>query len=121
MVWNLDDGRAIYTQLIELVERAIVTGEYPPGAKLPGVRELAGEAGVNPNTMQRALAELEARGLVFSQRTSGRFVTEDAARIARLREELARALTADYLQRMRALGCSEGEIERYVRAVKEEL
>lgn len=120
MNWTLDDDRPIYTQLMELIERAVVTGEYPPGAKLPGVRELAGQAGVNPNTMQRALTQLEADGLLHTQRTSGRFVTEDTVRIAALREELARALTQEYLARMRALGCTAEEIQRYVQALKEE-
>ncbi len=63
------------------MELAIVTGQFLPGEKLPGVRDMAAEAAVNPNTMQRALAELEQYGLIYSQRTSGRFVTENAAMI----------------------------------------
>ena len=77
MEWNLDPSRPIYQQIIEKVETEIASGRYQPGQQLPSVRELALEAGVNPNTMQRALSELERGGLVTSRRTSGRFITED--------------------------------------------
>ena len=79
MGWKIDDGRPIWTQLKEQMIKRIVSGTYSSGEKLPSVRDLAGEAGVNPNTMQKALAELERMGLVYSQRTSGRFVTDDEA------------------------------------------
>ncbi len=82
MNWSITGGRPVYLQLIEQMERAIVAGEYRAGARLPGVRELAAEAAVNPNTMQRALQELEARGLINTQRTAGRTVTGDAHRTA---------------------------------------
>lgn len=71
MDWTIVAGRPVYLQLIEQLELAIITGEYPPGEKIPGVRDLAAQAQVNPNTMQRALAELEARGLLETQRTAG--------------------------------------------------
>ena len=74
MDWTIVAGRPVYLQLIEQLELAIITGEYPPGEKIPGVRDLAAQAQVNPNTMQRALAELEARGLLETQRTAGRTV-----------------------------------------------
>ena len=77
MDWTIVAGRPVYLQLIEQLELAIITGEYPPGEKIPGVRDLAAQAQVNPNTMQRALAELEARGLLETQRTAGRTVTSD--------------------------------------------
>ena len=79
MTWHFDNDRPIYTQLLEQILFLIVSGQYPPGSKLPSVRDLASEASVNPNTMQRALTELERSGLIYSQRTSGRFVTEDRA------------------------------------------
>ena len=78
MGWNLKSDRPIYAQLIEQIELMIVSGMYPPGAKLPSVRDLAADAAVNPNTMQRALSQLETDGLLYTQRTSGRYVTEDA-------------------------------------------
>ncbi len=118
MEWTFDAERPIYSQLIEHMERAIITGEYPPSARLPGVRELAQSAGVNPNTMQRALAALEVRGLVYSQRTSGRFVTDDATKITALRAQLAGELTEKYRQSMYALGCTQAEITSYVNAPK---
>ena len=76
MQWNFDGNAPIYSQLVEQMKLGIVSGEWLPGQRIPAVRELAVEAGVNPNTMQRALQELERQGLLFSLRTSGRFVTE---------------------------------------------
>lgn len=81
MSWNLNSERPIYAQIMERITMDIISGIYTPGAKLPSVRDLAQEAGVNPNTMQKALSELERTGLLFSQRTSGRFITEDLAMI----------------------------------------
>ena len=72
MNWNITAGRPVYVQLVEQLELALVAGEFPPGSRIPPVRELAADAGVNPNTMQRALQELESRGLLQAQRTAGR-------------------------------------------------
>lgn len=77
MPWDLDNDRPIYLQLMERIQHDIISGVYRPGDKIPSVRDLALEAAVNPNTMQKALSELERSGLVYSQRTSGRFITED--------------------------------------------
>ena len=79
MNWNITAGRPVYVQLVEQLELALVAGEFPPGSRIPPVRELAADAGVNPNTMQRALQELESRGLLQAQRTAGRTVTADDA------------------------------------------
>ena len=76
MSWTFKEDRPIYSQLVEHIKLGIVSGEWSPGSKLPSVRDLAEEAGVNPNTMQRALADLEREGLVHSKRTSGRYITE---------------------------------------------
>ena len=119
MEWNFRNDRPIYTQIMGQIEKAVVSGIFSPGERLPGVRELAAEASVNPNTMQRALAELETRCLLQAQRTSGRFVTEDAALIAALREKLALETTGEYWGEMCALGCSPKEIEAYVKREKE--
>ena len=81
MGWKIDDGRPIWTQLKEQMIKRIVSGTYPSGDKLPSVRDLAGEAGVNPNTMQRALSALDQDGLTITNRTSGRCVTEDVTKI----------------------------------------
>ena len=93
MPWNLDSSRPIYLQIIERVQMDIITGRYQPGDKLPSVRDLAQEAAVNPNTMQKALSELERSGLIYSQRTSGRFITEDKELIHQMKKELAANLS----------------------------
>ena len=89
MTWIITADRPIYLQLVEQLELAIVAGEYRAGGKLPSVRELAAEAAVNPNTMQRAMQELEARGLINTQRTAGRTITEDETMIQALRQQKA--------------------------------
>lgn len=100
MSWNLDSSRPIYAQIIEKVSLDIVSGKYQPGDKLPSVRDLAAQAGVNPNTMQKALSELERENLVHSARTSGRFITEDKDMIEKMREELASTQIKEFLNKM---------------------
>ena len=104
MPWTLDNNRPIYLQLVERIQMDIVSGVYHAGDKLPSVRELAADAAVNPNTMQKAFTELERSGLVYTQRTNGRYITEDQERISRVREELARECTQSYLSNIRRLG-----------------
>lgn len=104
MPWELDNKRSIYGQIIEKIKSRIVTGKYPPGEKLPSVRDLADEAGVNPNTMQRALSELERTGVIYSQRTSGRFVTEDENMIQNLKEAAAKEAVDAFLEKIKELG-----------------
>lgn len=116
MSWELVNDRPIWVQLIEQLTRRIVSGEYPPGARVPSVRGLAAEAGVNPNTMQRALSGLEERGLLVAQRSIGRFVTQDAALIVRMRQELAEQELAVFKRRMRLLGYQDQEILEFVSA-----
>lgn len=104
MEWSFHADAPIYTQLYEQLTLAIVSGAFSPGERLPAVRELAMDAGVNPNTVQRALSELERGGLVYALRTTGRFVTEDAYRIATEREHLAREKAQAFLDAMERLG-----------------
>lgn len=104
MTWNLDSSRPIYAQIAEQVRLDIISGLYQPGSKLPSVRELAAQAKVNPNTMQKALAELERSGLVHSMRTSGRFITEDTDMIKRLKEDLAADQIKEFLEKMSSMG-----------------
>lgn len=118
MKWQFDDDRPIYQQIVEQIEMAVVSGEYAPGEKIAGVRELAAQAGVNPNTMQRALAELESRGILYSQRTSGRFVTEDGDKINQMRYLFARGLTSEYLKNMASLKYSSSEIVEFIKEAK---
>lgn len=104
MQWNFDSGAPIYAQLVAGIRLRIIMGEYPAGSRIPPVRELAMEAGVNPNTMQRALQELERAGLVMSCRTSGRFVTDDVSAIEAGRLALAQKHVTEFVFRMQELG-----------------
>ena len=109
MDWKLDDGRPIWPQLAQQLARRIIAGIYPPGSRLPSVRELAAEAGVNPNTMQRALAQLEQEGLARADRTAGRQVTRDEAALEAVRSREARAIIRDYFEAMSALGYTQAQ------------
>ena len=109
MDWNLTGDRPIWLQLSEQMERRILTGAYPPGSKLPPVRELAAEAGVNPNTMQRALAQLEQEGLARADRTAGRLVTQDTAVLDRARRQAAQAVLQTYFNAMAELGYTRAQ------------
>lgn len=120
MNWKLSEDRPIWTQLAEQLTLRIVSGEYGPGAAVPAVRVLAGEAGVNPNTMQRALAELEARGLVETRRTAGRTVTEDMTLLRRVRKELAYKLMDEFLASMTALGYTPDQARALLQEKEEE-
>jgi len=106
MSWDFAADRPIYAQLIEQISLRIISGAYPPGSRLPSVRDLAHQATVNPNTMQRALAELENRGLVNTERTAGRYVTEDTSLIKEEQNMLAQQLISEFFRRMRQLGVS---------------
>ena len=115
MKWQFSNDAPIYSQLIEQIKVGIVSGAFPPGERLPSVRDLATEAGVNPNTMQRALAELERDGLVYSQRTTGRFVTEDKTMIETAKRSLAERPVKTFLAAMLRLGFQREEIMTLLR------
>lgn len=110
MPWNLDSDRPIFMQVLERIRVDIISGRYQPGDKLPSVRELAAEAAVNPNTMQRAFAELERTGLVYSKRTSGRFITEDRAMIEALKSDIAQEKIRLFIDSMEQLGYDKAQI-----------
>lgn len=112
MQWQLRGDRPIYQQLVEILTEQIVSGQLAAGDKVPAVRELAAQAGVNPNTMQRALADMEREGLMYTNRTSGRYVTEDKEMIQKIREQIARDRIAEFLAGMSQLGFSEQEVYR---------
>ena len=109
MPWNLDDSRPIYLQLMERIQHDIVSGVYQPEDKLPSVRDLALDAAVNPNTMQKALSELERSGLVYSHRTSGRFITDDSTLLKKIKTDLAQEYISTFLSQMRRLGLNNSE------------
>lgn len=119
--WHLTSDRPVFIQIMEKLKLDIVTGNYRPGDKLPSVRELAGEASVNPNTMQRAFSELEREGLVYTQRTNGRFITEDTDLIDLLKQQMAFDAISRFLKSMKQLGISEKETLQLLKeALKEE-
>ncbi len=120
MPWEFRSDCPIYAQLIEKIEQKICSGVYPPGTKLPPVRDLAQEAAVNPNTMQRALARLEDVGLLYTHRTSGRFVTEDTDLIRQLKNRLVQEHIRDFLEKMRQLGFGREEILAAISRIMEE-
>ena len=118
--WKFTADKPIYMQIIEHVRQKIVSGEYGCGEQLPTVRELATEAGVNPNTVQRALSELESTGLIHSNRTSGRFITDDVSLIAELKRELAMSELDGFFGKMRQLGYDKEQIILLLNDYKEE-
>lgn len=121
MTWEFRNDTPIYSQLIDQIKRAITAGTLKAGERLPSVRDLAAEAGVNPNTMQRALQELEREGMVYTVRTAGRFVSENAAAIEKEKKRLADELLRGFLQSMKSLGFSETEAQRLLAEhIKEE-
>lgn len=110
MQWELNSEKPVYLQLVEQITTGIISGYYKPGDKLPSVRDLAAQATVNPNTMQKAMTELERTGLVITQRTSGRLITSDEELIRRLKAESARKQTLEYLEKMKQLGFSPQDV-----------
>ena len=110
MEWRFKEGIPIYQQIISELKLRLLNGTYPPGSRIPAVRELALEAGVNPNTMQRALLELERDDLLASVRTSGRFATEDEEKLSKLRSTLSESCIEEMTGRLRTLGLTDKEI-----------
>lgn len=121
MPHEFDAGRPIYLQLCELLTQKIVSGEFAPAQRLPGVRELALQFGVNPNTAQRTMAELERQGLVYSERTAGRFVTEDKELIAAVRKAAALEQAVIFLNKMTSLGISMDEVQNLLEEANEKM
>lgn len=117
---QFDASRPIYAQLVERLKAKILAGTYPPGGHLDSVRDMAAAAGVNPNTMQRALAQLETEGLVRTERTAGRYVTEDTMLIEKLRAATAEKFAAEFLEKMQGIGYSPAQVaELLARQTKE--
>lgn len=121
MAWEFKDQRPIYIQLIEQIKLKIISGEFKPGQKFPTVRELAEEASVNPNTIQKALAELERTGFLYSQRTSGRFITEDVDMIKSIKLDIAKDQAFNFLKSMNSLGLSTKEIIEFLEKMAKEM
>lgn len=117
MEWKITDDRPIWMQLSEQLSAQIAAGTYGPGERLPSVREFAAQAGVNPNTMQRAMADLESQGLIITNRTAGRCVTQDMEMIKKLRNGQAREQAIRFLEQMGSLGYTREEIKRVLEEV----
>ncbi|NLG03175.1 MAG: GntR family transcriptional regulator [Clostridia bacterium] len=110
MAWALNKDKPIYAQLVEVIGNRIISGEYGAGEKVPSVRELAAEAAVNPNTMQKAFAELERKGMIITARTSGRAVTEDKELLKNLRFQMARDQINEFFDNMKKMGFEQDEV-----------
>ena len=120
MEWQFDNSMPIYTQLVDKIKLAIVSGEYTRGQRLAAVRDLASEVGVNPNTMQRAFQELERLGLVYTQRSNGRFVTEDEDVIETTKKALAEASIRSFMDSMQRIGYTREDIIRLLESSEKE-
>lgn len=118
--WDFAEGSPIWRQIAVRIKSDVAGGRLAPGEKIASVRDLAVQAGVNPNTMQRALAQLEQEGILRTERTSGRYVTEDAAVLDVLRGQLASGVIADLYRKLRAIGMDDDQIVAAVAAWKDE-
>ena len=121
MSWTFDNKKPIYLQIMEKIKLQIVSHTLEPNQQLPTVRELASEAGVNPNTIQRALSDLEREGFVYSKRTTGRFVTEDKELIAQSRKQLSEEELEHFVSSMTHFGYEKealpGVVGDYIKGV----
>ena len=115
MSYNFDNERPIYVQLVEKIRLDIVSGKLNQGEKIPSVRELALEARVNPNTMQKALVELEEEGLLYTERTNGKYVTDNKKLIEKIKKELSEEKVNNFLEDMKNIGISSDEIINYLK------
>ena len=118
--WQFDNDRPIYIQIVEQIKRCIVSGELKTGDRLGSVREIAAEARVNPNTVQRALGELEETGLLYTERTNGRFITEDSELIEGMKNELAKKEVCAFMRNMEELGFDKTDILRQIECYGED-
>ena len=120
MNWKFSGDGPVYHQLMEVIRSAVLAGEYLPGQRIPSVRDLATESRVNPNTMQRALVELEREGVLLSQGTLGRVVTTDQELLNRARTRQLEALAQKYWNSMKALGLTPQETRELLAHVAEQ-
>lgn len=110
MSWSFSNDKPIFQQLKDIIVLKIIKGEYPPGAKLEGVREFAVNAGVNPNTMQRALSDVEETGIIYTMRGDGRYVTDDTEKINEVRSAYVAEKIDGFLNSVGELGLDKKEI-----------
>ncbi len=116
MSWSFSNDKPIFQQIVDIIILDIISGKYALGERLPAVRDLAVVAGVNPNTMQRAFAEIESRGIIYTKRGDGRFVTEESGKIAELKNAYAKENTFGFINSLRSLNLSDEEIIKAVQS-----
>ncbi len=109
MAWLFDNDRPIYLQLTEILQGQILSGDYKPGSRLPSVRDIAASAGVNPNTVQRSMHDLEEMGLIVTDRTNGRIVSENVSDIKRSGDSRKDDIIARFLQNMKDIGYTKDQ------------
>ena len=120
MNYSFDNERPIYIQLVEKLMIEIVSGKLKPGERIPSVRELALALKVNPNTLQKALSELETEGLIFTERTNGKFVTENSKLIENKKKEMAKKVVSKYISDMKNIGIDFNEATKYLKDIGKE-
>ena len=114
MNYNFDNNIPIYLQLVSLIKNDIIKGALSPGEKLPSIRDLAITYKVNPNTVSKALSELENISLIYTERTNGKYVSSDISLINKYKEEYATSLTEEYINKMINLGYNKEEVNKYI-------
>lgn len=114
MNYKFDNERPIYIQLVELLRIEIISGKITPGERMPSVRELSLKLIVNPNTLQKALSELEDEGLIYTERTNGKFVTDNIKLIEKVKKELAQEKVNKYLLDMQNIGINKENAKKYL-------
>lgn len=114
MSWSFDKHTPVYIQIADKICTQIITGKYAPEAQIPSVRQLAYMAAVNPNTVQRALTELENEGIICSKGTLGRFVTNDTQLIEQARHRAAKQIVSEFVKQAKQLNISKGEIIKFI-------
>lgn len=119
-MWEFNNDKPVYIQIMDEIKSRIISGEYVAGQRIPSVRELAEEARVNPNTMQKALFETEREGYIFSMRTSGKYITNDTQKISELQSQTAEYETLLFIKRMKKLGLDFVQIQETIKKLYDE-
>ena len=117
MELTFDNNIPIYIQLLEYMKIYLISGVFKPGEKLPSVRDFASSFKVNPNTMQKALSELESMKLIYTERTNGKYVTNDEKLIEKLKDEYAITLAKSYFQGMKRIGLGKADSIKYLEEI----
>lgn len=119
MEYSFNNNAPIYSQISQILKIKIISGEYSPGERLPSVRDLAMLLKANPNTVQRALYELENEGLIYTERTNGKFITESNALISKCKSEYADSITREYLVSMQKIGFNKTDVINHLKKAEE--